>query len=85
MSEHTERYSVPASSQASQIIGIEPLPELKTPHHKRALFRTLGLSFVAIDLAIMPITYYFAFKYGTDLSLQTGKHWTISKSLLPLG
>lgn len=78
MSEETERQYgrqdvLDTSSQASKRMGREPLPELKTPHHKRKLFRTLGLAFVAIDLAIMPITYYFAFKYGTNLSLQTGK------------
>lgn len=74
MSEQTERQDVlDSSSQASQRTAREPLPELKTPHHKRKLFRTLGLAFVAIDLAIMPITYYFSFKYGTDLSLQLGK------------
>lgn len=73
MAEQTETQSIPESSQASQVTAAEPLPELKTPHHKRNLFRALGLSFVAIDLAILPITYYFALKYGTDLSLQTGR------------
>ncbi|RDW91253.1 hypothetical protein BP5796_02418 [Coleophoma crateriformis] len=48
----------------------EPLPPLHTPHRKRITKLTIGLLLCTLDLCVLPMVYYYAFKYGTNLSLQ---------------
>ncbi|KAF4636346.1 hypothetical protein G7Y89_g1735 [Cudoniella acicularis] len=59
------------TSQPSQAMAvIEPLPELHTPHRKRRLILWVGVVLATLDLCCLPITYYYALKFGTHLSLQ---------------
>jgi len=57
------------TSQPSTIFS-EPLPPLHTPHSKRKLILVVGLIAVTLDLCCLPITYYYALKFGTSLKLQ---------------
>ncbi len=66
------------NEQPPEAIGIgmseqEPLPVLHTPHRKRKLKLLIGVIFVTLDLACLPIVYYYALYFGTSLSLQDGK------------
>lgn len=66
-----ERASNGGSSRPSHTINFtEPLPELHTPHKRRQMIIWIGVSLVIIDLCALPISYYYAFKFGTKLSMQ---------------
>ncbi len=70
--EHTSETSQ-SSSQPSQTMHIvEPLPQLHTPHRKRRLILITGVVLATLDLCCLPITYYYALKFDTSLSLQEG-------------
>ncbi|ATZ49419.1 hypothetical protein BCIN_04g05720 [Botrytis cinerea B05.10] len=59
------------NSTPSQIFGLrEPLPPLHTPHRRRKTILWVGLIIVTLDLACLPITYYYALSFGTDIALQ---------------
>lgn len=51
---------------------LEPLPALHTPHRKRKTILIAGLILATLDLCCLPITYYYALKFGTNLKLQNG-------------
>jgi hypothetical protein len=62
------------NSTPSQIFGLrEPLPPLHTPHRRRKTILWVGLIIVTLDLACLPITYYYALSFGTDIALQDSK------------
>jgi hypothetical protein len=63
----------------------EPLPHLHTPHRKRKFIIIFGVAAVTLDLAGLPITYYYALKFDTNLSLQEGQHPRIQESWSELG
>jgi hypothetical protein len=46
------------------------LPKLRTPHRKRRFILVAGVILAVLDL---PITYYYALKFDTNLSLQDSK------------
>ncbi|KAH8821062.1 hypothetical protein F5884DRAFT_650949, partial [Xylogone sp. PMI_703] len=46
------------------------LAPLHTPHRRRKILLFTGLVLVALDLCFLPITYYYALKFGTNLKLQ---------------
>ncbi|KAG9238088.1 hypothetical protein BJ875DRAFT_451917 [Amylocarpus encephaloides] len=48
----------------------EPLPELHTPHRRRRMIIWIGVTVVIIDLCALPIAYYYAFEFGTNLTTQ---------------
>ncbi len=50
----------------------EPLPELHTPHKKRKTILWLGVVLAVLDLCCLPITYYYALNFDTNLKLQDG-------------
>lgn len=52
---------------------VEPLPELHTPHRRRKLILIIGVILAILDLCCLPITYYYALNFDTNLSLQDGK------------
>ncbi|KAF7905436.1 uncharacterized protein EAF01_005957 [Botrytis porri] len=55
----------------SQTFGLrEPLPPLHTPHRRRKTILWVGLIIVTLDLACLPITYYYALSFGTNIELQ---------------
>jgi len=59
------------ASQFSQITGmIEGLPELHMPRRKRILLLFAGIGLAILDLGCLPLTYYYALKFDTKLSLQ---------------
>ena len=59
------------ASRFSQTTGmIEGLPELHTPHRKRLLLLLGGIGLAILDLGCLPLTYYYALKFDTNLSLQ---------------
>lgn len=62
-------------SQPSQrrVDMIEALPELHTPHRRRKLVLVIGVILAILDLCCLPITYYYALNFDTNLSLQDGK------------
>lgn len=47
------------------------LPTLNTPRRRRKFWTVVGIIIITLDLCYLPIVYYYALKYGTDLSLQT--------------
>lgn len=49
------------------------LPQLYTLLRHGQNLKSLVLALVMIDLAAMPITYYYALRYGTDMTLRQGK------------
>ncbi|KAF8864933.1 hypothetical protein BDZ45DRAFT_736569 [Acephala macrosclerotiorum] len=49
---------------------VEPLPELHTPHRRRKLILIIGVILAILDLCCLPITYYYALNFDTNLSLQ---------------
>lgn len=58
-------------SETSHSLNIfEPLPELSRPHRRRKIILWLGVALAVLDLCILPMTYFYALKYGTSLSLQ---------------
>lgn len=78
---HPQTQSDHSSPSPSQTFGVgEPLPPLHTPHRKRKTILWVGLLLVTLDLACLPITYYYALNFGTDLSLQDGKIIFTSRS-----
>jgi len=48
---------------------VEQLPELHTPHSRR-LILVIGVILAVLDLCCLPITYYYALNFDTNLSLQ---------------
>lgn len=62
----------PSLALPSHIMSMvaEPLPPLHTPHRRRITKLTIGLLLCTLDLCALPITYYYALKFGTNLSLQ---------------
>ncbi|THV55004.1 hypothetical protein BGAL_0016g00470 [Botrytis galanthina] len=59
------------NSSPSQTFGLrEPLPPLHTPHRRRKTILWVGLIIVTLDLACLPITYYYALRFGTNIELQ---------------
>ncbi|RDL37870.1 Uncharacterized protein BP5553_05303 [Venustampulla echinocandica] len=51
----------------------EPLPKLHAvpPSRRRQVILWTGVTLVTLDLCCLPITYFYALKFDTDLSLQT--------------
>lgn len=45
-------------------------PALHTPHKRRITLMTIGLLIATLDLSFLPITYFYALHFGTDLNLQ---------------
>ena len=84
MSEENERTdtSVPKEGDDSMSTGnetadpsesmeiIEALPALHTPHQMRTVILIVGVFLATLDLCCLPITYYYALKFGTSLKLQ---------------
>lgn len=62
------------SRESHSLNTYEPLPELHTPHKRRRLILWLGIALAVLDLCCLPITYFYALKYGTSLSLQDGMY-----------
>jgi len=65
----------PASENGQPPVAIgvgmaEPLPALHTPHRKRKIKLLAGVILATLDLACLPIVYYYALNFGTSLSLQ---------------
>jgi len=59
------------TSRRSQATSMsEPLPELHTPHRRRRLILAAGVVLALLDLCCLPITYYYALKFDTNLSVQ---------------
>jgi hypothetical protein len=52
--------------------NFEPLPELQTPHKKRKTILWLGVVLAVLDLCCLPVTYYYALNFDTNLKLQDG-------------
>jgi len=46
------------------------LAPLHTPHRRRKFILFAGVTLVTLDLCALPITYYYALKFGTNLKLQ---------------
>jgi len=46
------------------------LAPLHIPHRRRRIIQVCGLLLVTLDLCVLPITYYYALKFGTSLKLQ---------------
>lgn len=46
------------------------LAPLHTPHRRRKVVLFIGLTLLTLDLCALPITYYYALKFGTNLKLQ---------------
>ena len=70
-------------SPRTQELGLdEPLPPLHTPHRRRRLLLWSGVIILTLDLCYLPITYYYALKFGTSLSLQDSMSSTALVSLL---
>lgn len=61
--------NVPISGSISML---EPLPALRRPHRKRKAILVGGLILATLDLCCLPITYYYALKFDTNLKLQDG-------------
>jgi hypothetical protein len=62
------------NTRGPEVVAIdEPLPPLHTPHPKRKIKVAIGVTLATLDLACLPIVYYYAFKFGTSLSLQDSK------------
>ncbi|KAI9643226.1 hypothetical protein NHQ30_007842 [Ciborinia camelliae] len=68
----THNFQTPSENSApSQTFGIrEPLPPLHTPHRRRQMKLWIGLTLITLDLACLPITYYYALNFGTNMRLQ---------------
>jgi hypothetical protein len=96
MSQETERTdtSVPKEEDASMSNGsenrqplesmgtIEALPALHTPHRRRKTILIAGVVLSTLDLCCLPITYYYALKFGTSLKLQDGTaHVSLPKDI----
>lgn len=63
------------NSSPSQTFGMrEPLPPLHTPHRRRKTILWIGLILVTLDLACLPITYYYALNFGTKMELQDSRN-----------
>lgn len=45
-------------------------PPLHTPHKRRITLMVVGIIVATLDLSFLPITYFYALKYGTALKLQ---------------
>lgn len=63
-----ETVTIPPSQTTSMVV--EPLQDLHTPHKRRRLILVIGVIGATMDLCCLPITYFYAFKFGTSLSLQ---------------
>jgi hypothetical protein len=62
-----------ANTQTSGSMSmLEPLPALHTPHRKRKSILIAGVVLATLDLCCLPITYYYALKFDTNLKLQDG-------------
>lgn len=61
---------VNGSEASHSMNAFEPLPELHTPHKRRRLILWAGIVLAILDLCCLPITYYYALKFDTSLSLQ---------------
>lgn len=73
------------NSSPSQTFGIrEPLPPLHTPHRRRKTILWVGLILVTLDLACLPITYYYALNFGTKMKLQDSKAISHPLDALPV-
>ena len=89
MSSESERSIQNKDSQRSEAVMFEPLPILHTPHQRRKLILWAGIALATLDLCWLPITYYYALKFGTNLRLQDGLYkstklsdsWLIHPSL----
>lgn len=64
---------VNGSEASHSMNAFEPLPELHTPHKRRRLILWAGIVLAILDLCCLPITYYYALKFDTSLSLQDGR------------
>jgi hypothetical protein len=61
------------SSQPSQAMSLgmsEPLPDLHLSHRKRNIKLLIGLVLAILDLCCLPITYFYALNFDTNLNLQ---------------
>lgn len=57
--------------QPTESMGVlGPLPALHTPHKKRKTILVVGIVLATLDLCCLPITYYYALNFDTDLKLQ---------------
>jgi hypothetical protein len=48
-------------------------PALPSPSKTREILLGIGLFLAALDLCILPITFYYSLTYGSSLSKQDGK------------
>lgn len=52
--------------------GVGPPPLLMNPHRSKFWFR-IGVIAAIFDLCVMPVVYFYAFTYGTRLSMQDSR------------
>lgn len=55
----------------SQPSALQP-PPLHTPHNKRKKLFFFGVVVALLDLCLLPMTYYYALVFDTNLSVQDG-------------
>jgi hypothetical protein len=67
--ESTENDEHPPLARASSALTLE---SLHRPHKWRKTILIVGLVGAVLDLCCLPITYYYALKFDTGLSLQEG-------------
>ena len=61
------------NTQTSESMAVmEPLPALHTPHKKRRTILVAGVVLATLDLCCLPITYFYALNFDTNLNLQDG-------------
>jgi hypothetical protein len=53
--------------------GILEPPGLHTPHKRRRMVLIVGLVVAAMDLCCLPITYFYALNFGTNLNRQDSR------------
>jgi len=63
------------------IVTESGLARLQRPHRRRKLILTIGVSLITLDLCVLPIVYYYALKFGTNLSVQDSMSTTLSSPL----
>jgi len=68
-----EADSVPledANIPRSPVMTDSGLPRLQRPHKRRKLLLLIGVTLITLDLCVLPIVYFYALRFGTNLNLQ---------------
>jgi len=65
---HEGEHTVPGTNRAE--VDLTGLPRLHLPHRRRKTILAAGIILAILDLCCLPITYYYALKFDTNLDLQ---------------